>query len=86
MLTFSDQERWAREFLDQLLEDDVRSLLTVVIYLPYQREDNVPENVAARLFRIRSSLDVQWWIDKEDAAEAGNMATLGELCWHETIS
>lgn len=77
-----DQEHWARPFLTHLLRQDEgdRRIMTVFIYKPYDTIRTTkpthaePDNEFRRLYRVDISLDMDWLIGQEWAAEAGNMA------------
>ena len=75
-----EQEKWVHDIFRKLLEMDHRSILNIMLYVPpgSTAADIGYENLP-RLFRIQDALDFSWLLNKEWAAEAGNMAISGEL-------
>ncbi|KAL9078311.1 MAG: hypothetical protein Q9157_002774 [Trypethelium eluteriae] len=75
LLERQEQERWVHQMFRKLLETDHRSILNIILYIPpgNATEDIGCENLP-RLFRIQDDLELSWLLNKEWAAEAGNMA------------
>ncbi|KAL9084618.1 MAG: hypothetical protein Q9165_007973 [Trypethelium subeluteriae] len=75
LLERREQESWVHPIFRKLLETDHRSILNIMLYIPpgSATEDTGHENLP-RLFRIQDDLELSWLLNKEWAAEAGNMA------------
>ena len=69
---------WARGFLDRLHEMDHRHIFTIALYTPPNTKlQTVEERIGKRWFETDQSLDVGWYISKENSADAGNMVVSG---------
>lgn len=78
-----DQQGWAEEFLFALHDMDHRKILTVFLVYPSESEGTSQERVFSikqprkRIYPLTGKLDMDWWIEKEWSAEAGNMLVTG---------
>lgn len=80
-LETKDQEQWASSFLQRLQDIDRRHVFTLAIFEPAQRSTSQTrfyEKTNDRFFRTDQSLDLDWYIDRESSADAGNMAVSGK--------
>ena len=71
------QQSWVKRFLDDLLDEDERNILTGVIYVPYDIQSDKLIELRPRLFQAKSPLRLEWTLEKEFKAEMGSMAVLG---------
>jgi hypothetical protein len=77
-----DQEQWAKHFLVRLFGMDRHRIFTLVLYVPTKSislgstsDHYNPE----RSFVMDDKLDLSWFIEKENLAEAGNMSVSGKI-------
>ncbi|KAF2741743.1 hypothetical protein M011DRAFT_530343 [Sporormia fimetaria CBS 119925] len=73
-LESTDQEKWASKYLEELRQEDKRrerGVFTLALYLPADGNTHPAEE---RYRRTTDNLDILWYIEKEYAADAGNMA------------
>jgi hypothetical protein len=81
---YLDQILWAQEFLCALDEIDTRQILTIILFYP-SKTDGSSEGRKTRfkppkqrMLSVPGTLDVEWLIEKEWGAEAGNMLVAGQ--------
>jgi hypothetical protein len=61
------------------MENDHRHIFTLAMYIPDEdvMRDHTFLGISERCFRTDQPLDLDWFISKENLAEAGSMAALG---------
>lgn len=69
---------------------DHRKILTVFLVYPSESEGTSQERVFSikqpreRIYPLTGKLDMDWWVEKEWSAEAGNMLVTGMCVPHST--
>ncbi|KAF2650671.1 hypothetical protein K491DRAFT_720533 [Lophiostoma macrostomum CBS 122681] len=83
LLETKDQQCWAEEFLLALHDMDHRQILTIFLLFPNESEgssqgrDFSIKQQRKRMYPLTCELDMDWWIEQEWCAEAGNMLVTG---------